>query len=63
MPGEAAQATYLVAVSHEEHSSIHTADSEPAGWRDADVRDACLAPIGAVWTGTRPPGKTEPAAG
>ena len=55
MPGEAAEVTYLVVVSQEGHSSTHSVDGEPAGWRDADLRDACLAPIGAVWTGTRPP--------
>lgn len=55
MPDEAAEATDLVVARHEEHASIHGA-GEPAGWRDADHRDACLAPIGAVWTGARTPG-------
>jgi uncharacterized protein YbdZ (MbtH family) len=64
MPGKAAEATHLVVASQEEHSSIHTPDAEFAGWREADGRDACLAPVGAVWTGTRPRGlrTAEPAA-
>lgn len=63
MPGEAADAAYLVVVKREDDSSLHATDGGPAGWRDADARDASLAPIGVVWTGTKPGFRTtEPAA-